>query len=776
MRALAVIFVGMLALLPLAVTAQQPTVLSGEHDGFSRLVAPLPRGAEWQVTQTNLSVNFQISGYSGGFDVSDVFELIPRDRVETITAASDGFALTLGCACRVAAFVARDSFVVLDIASAGITRSVPFIPVTSVAQNISTESAIFSPSAISPSSVPSSETRNTNTTGVLPVVLPRQSMTSPSAALSPMELPLLARDPLSTVEQAVLDEIQQRLAQEVGSAATRGVLDPVPGIGLNRSAQRGTSTEEKPEKRSAVSLPQNVAGLVNNVRITTSNDISLLDREIGERQSITGFVCPADAVVDLAGWADGNAFGTAVGAAQRDLYREFDRLDTKAALKLARIYLHFGFGAEAERTLLLDPKLAKDHRLLSDIAAIMEDGYAPADSILPSLLDCNTDIALWAFLAREELNVPRSIDASAALLALNKLPVHLRKFLAPALSRRLLSHGDTEAAATALRNLERLPSELPTAAKMEQAKIALDQGAMERGNAKLKDVIDDNVVESPEALIALIDAKLASDQPIDNETAILVEAFAKELQNDALGPDLRRAHVLALVKSGQFERAFQATSELGGDGEDDAAISLRLRLLQELTQSADDIVFLDHVFDRSARDIDRLAIRQKILLAERLLDLGFAARADTVLQGIPRRPRSNVRQSLEARVALALGQPMRVASALLDLSGQDVDTLRGKAKEMEGDHAAAFMYFQRAQQQQDATRAAWLSDEWRSQPVADDTVYAPMILIIDAAVEPSPQRTGMLGRSAAAIQESEQARQVLLDLLRAPELELSDGR
>lgn len=752
--------IAFLLVFPFLAQAQQAVVLSGEHDGFSRLVAPLPRGANWQVTQSGRSVQFQVIGFTDRFDVSDVFQLISRDRVKTISAQPDGFSIDLGCDCRVAPFVAQERFVVLDIASPGVDLPVPFIPISEESQ------AITDAPEPKPQEVPIVVSDATQ----IPTLIPRQVTTPPSAILAPMELPTLARKPLSDIEQEVLDEIQKRLAREVGTAATRGVLTPIAGPLAATGVPQQTGQMDPTETAADIERPDAVEGLINNVRITTSNDVSLLEQEVGERQSLSGFVCPSNAEVDLGSWATETPFHDAMGNARRQLYQEFDKLDTKVALALARIYVHYGFGAEARQVLSLDPDLLNSQRLLLDIALIMEVGHAPTNSILHSLLDCDTDVALWAMLAREELTIARSIDPSAALLSLNKLPTHLRKFLAPALSRRLLSHGDADAAATALRSLERLPSALPSAAKLEKAKIEIDQGELSAGSATLADVIDDNAVESPEALIALVDARLAANQPIESQTAVLIEAFAKELQGDALGPDLRRAHVLALVKSGQFDRAFNATSELGGDSEDDAAVSLRLKLLHELTKAADDVVFLDRVFDQSPRDLERLPIVQKIELAERLLSLGFAIQANEVVTSIPSRPRNDLRQLLAARIALNLGQPLKVESALSEMDGQEIDILRAQAKEMEGDHAAAFQLFYKSDQTEEANRAAWLSEEWLSLPTENNDLFGGAASLVDAAIEPSAETEGMLARSTAALEESEQARQTLLNLLQAPEL------
>ena len=720
------------------------------------MVAPLPVGKEWQVLQAGRTITFSIGGFDQGFDTSDIYALISQDRVRSITSQPDGFTVALGCDCRVAPFVAQDRYVVLDITSPGVNRPFPFVSLEK------SPSPDLLPAEVQ-ITVPKPQ----------PVKLP---IASPELRdIEPLELPILARSPLTKIEQDALDEIQRRLARELGSAATRGVLTPVPRPPLPDSPRPQVDLSDLDIPNASLvepPLPQMLDGLFNNMRISSSMDIPGLALQTGDPQSVSGLACPINEEVDVANWADDRPFHQQTGDARRLLYQEFDKLDKFVALNLAKNYIYFGFGAEAQQILRLDNELTNSNPLLFDIAQIMETGTAPSTSRLRSLLDCETDIALWAILAREDLDIARAIDPSPALLALNKLPVHLRKFLAPALSRRLLSHGDTDAAATALRNLERLPSELPSAAKFAQANISLDEGDLKKGTDKLEDVIDDNGEQSPEALIALVETQLLAAQPIEPEIANLIEAYAKELKGDELGPELRRAHVLALAKSGQFDRAFDATEELGGDTEDDAAVKLRLRLLEELTAAAGDIVFLEHVFEQSERDIVRLPVRKKMALATRMVNLGFAKHAQGIVASIPSRPRMDDRQLLAARIALDLSQPMRTLAELVEMTGEEADLMRAKAKQLAGSHEEAYALYRAANAPQEAEQAAWLADDWSSLALNENPAFGPILALSEAEAVPSNEIDGMLARNSAALDESAAARETLVNLLSAPEFEV----
>ncbi|KIN65933.1 hypothetical protein Z945_980 [Sulfitobacter noctilucae] len=742
--------------MPMSVAAQQAKILSGEHRGFTRLVAPLPIGAEWSISHIDREVKIVLPVPQKGFDISEVFDLIPRARIAKINLLDNGFMLTLGCDCLVAPFVAQERFIVIDVTSPGVSRTVPFIK-----RNHPAEEEVEAVVSVGEDSVKMPPAQSNSVT--LPLIAPRKP-----DALTPETLPILARSPLSQLEEDTLEEIQQRLARELGTAATRGMLTPLPGapVPSAKSKQADPAIELRAK---TLKKPEVVGGLVNNMRISSSRDIPELELGAQETQSLSGLQCPADALINPADWVNDSGFIQQTGKVRQALYGEFDRLNLPAALELAKLYLHYGFGAEAIQVLELDPALASQHSMLIDIAHIMEHGEARPESNLPQLLDCTSDVALWAILARPTIGVAKTIDPKPALLALNKQPVHLRQFLAPALSRRFLSHGDTEAAASALRNLQRLPSPLNPPAKLAQASIEIEDGDVQGGTATLAAVVEDNTEQSPEALIALIDARLSANQPIDVETAGLVEAYAKELSGSELGAELRRAHVLALVKSGQFDRAIEASIALGGADDEPASIKLRLQLLEELTATANDVVFLDHVFAQSPKDIKKLPIRPKLDLAHRLVDLGFSLQAEEVIGSVPTHPRNEQRQILAGRIALDLGQPMRAQSELAEISGETADALRASAKEMAGAHKEAYAIYNDLQNAPAAIQSAWLAEDTEALALTNDTVFSPVLALDGSAIPPSAEISGMLARTTAAIDESASARDALSNMLNSPE-------
>ncbi len=734
--------------IPMASLAQQATVLSGDHSVFTRLVAPLPFNADWAIDHVDRTVTFSVKGFKSGFDVSDVFTLIKRDRIKDIVTKKDGFAIKLGCDCLVAPFVTQNRFVVLDIVSEGATHPAPFID---------RKTSKISRGQARPQI-------DTNKDDLVETKLPTAILQT-NQLIQPMPLPNLARTSLSSAEQHTLSNFQQRLAIELGTGATKGILTPQPGKKLPQ-VRRPHVDLETFSKSEAPVVSKRIDGLVNNLRISSSRD---LVKSKDQLQTSLGSVCLENKDVDVSAWTDGRSFHEQTGEGRRHLYGDFDSLNRTAALSLAKNYIYFGFGAEAQEVLSLHPESLEENSFLLDIAAILENGEAPQGSTLRTLLNCETDIALWAVLAQKKLDSAQTFDPRFSLLALSKLPSHLRHFIAPKLSKRLLALGDADAAAAALRSLERLPSELPSSAKLAQANIAIYEGNIAQASTALTYVIEDNAEQSPHAIIKLIETQLASNQPVKQETISLLEAYAKEHSGDPLGAELRQAYVLALANSNQFDRAFEVISELDGTLDEEAAYDLRLRILNKLTDKGSNIVFLDHVFKQTPDIIGKMPVPLKLELTSRLLNLGFLSEAERALLTIPPELNSHTRRLLAARIALDLGQPMRAQAELSETIGEEADKLRADAKRMAGSHGEAYVLYRALKNESAAFQAALLAEDWHELDMSDLQSLKPILALSKTKVRPSRRTIGMLARTSAELEESQSARETLATMLRAPE-------
>ncbi|MEX3316348.1 hypothetical protein [Sulfitobacter sp. PS-8MA] len=747
MRGLALIL-GLI--LPLAANAAPFPVQSGEHDGFTRIVTQVPNGDAWGVTQNGRRVTVTIGGHRDGFDTSTVFRRIARDRIAAVESRPASLILTLDCDCRVSAFPSGADYAVIDVASPGVALPTPLI-----ARENSRPPELQEQKA----TAQDRPAKLTPAPPILPVIV---------KAPEPKEPPQLDLDraPLSGAQQSALNELQNQLAQELGAASTRGLLIPsarVPPV-WPQSAEASEPAEVPVTTPEPASLAQDP---MQNMQITSSMDAPA--RQKTRQTTRKGRSCPDDSSIAIETWGEPETFDQQISAGRAALFGEFDRVDPAAVLSLTQSYLYFGFGAEARQILALAPEVARDNPLLFDLADIMDHGKPRRVKRLQAFADCRSDIALWAIFALDG-TANHALPVRTALRTVNKLPAHLRRLLAPQLSRRLLARGYDDAAAAVLRSLERLPEALPAEARLAQAQMALKGGEVNAGTAKLETVVAQNTPHTPEALIALIEARVEANEPISAETAALVDTYAQEHRGTPLGTKLQQTHALALIKSGQFDRAAKEIKQHSDPDNIQATLALNLNFLKELTEQGDDILFLDHILDHPEDSISRLPKPEKYDLITRLLSLGFAAEAQRILATGPETDRSLRRQLLAAKTALALNQPFQALAALLGIEDPDVAPLRAEAKAMAGKFGEAHDLYQQSDLDRSAQDSAWLAEDWREWTAEDAPIYGPTARLAESRPAFSDDPNGMLARMTAALNESAAARDTLGKLLSATAL------
>ena len=752
------------ASLPGSAYAQALRVQSGEHAAFTRIVIPWGNDRPWVATRDQSKVTLDLEGHTQGFDVGRVFDRVPRTRISDLGRDGDSLVVSLNCNCDVAAFANGKGFIVIDVADAGRTIVAP-LEVATVPDVVLVEQA----PSLRPEPVPVpmpwiAEQLEAGRKAAR--TAPEPQIPAPSPAADPLALQVPSSEQIS-----ILNELQRRLVEEVGSATTRGVLEPaqerLPSL---LSLEETVTPAQQAQNQTVPDEPRQVKA-TQNLRITTSRDIPAEQYNNPSLSISSGNVCPSEQEAMVEEWGDDRSFGAQISTHRNNLYGEFDRLDPDALKKLVRLYLYFGFGAEATQLLKLYPDTLNEDPILHGIAEIMEKGHASAIHQLDTLMDCDSNIALWAILSSKKLPEGALVNKAAALRALNRLPRHLRKFLAPELSTRFLDFGDANGAATAMRSIERAPEEMEPEGTLALASIALENGEDVKATEKLESVIKANKVPSPEALLKLVNERLAADQPITPETALLVEAYAQELRDSEMGPELAKAHILSLTRSGQYDAAFEAFDTMSASRWAAAATDIRSKMIAELVTSAGDVVFLDHFFRQPNSVVDDLPWTTKMAAADRLLSLGFAGPAQSVLALLADRPASTARQMLAARVALELGQTNQAVAVLIGVEGAEADQIRAEAALRSGAADEASVLFARAKQPEAAAETAWLAEDWANLTSQDTPIFGPMAELAALDAEVALESEGMLARTSAAVDESVSAREAIGALLNALDIE-----
>lgn len=756
-------------------------VRSGEHDGFTRLALDLPRRLEWQLHSDEASSVLSFDGGKVEFDFEDTFRRITADRVSNLAAVPDrnALAIELNCSCEIKVFRLGDRMLVIDIHDPDVldppTGSNPDMQNASLRresiqvlprlarlrfpfelQETGTEHALAFSSGLG--NVGSSDAGN--------------KAEKPSAdSVTLPNLPTLN----ATVEQAeYVTQSERRLIEQLGRAASQGLLTPqdrhlwansrlesdqVGDPGANDASTPDVSSESGSAKRLGI-----------NLIAETSIDRDFLHMFQSQLGNETDEVCFSDDLLDVARWASGEPFGKQVGHLRAHLIGEFDRADTAIAKDLAKLYIHFGFGAEALYVIDI-AKLDEDsERLLIQLGQILEYGRADNPDVFANQFACDSNSALWAILSQDPVSTMASPNSQAILRAFNALPVHLRTYIGPILNERLISIDQTATAAPVQRILERGVVSPDHRVQLAEANIQIANGQFQAATENLDAAIKANSEQSPQAVIQLIESKLASHLPIELATAELAGAYALEYRNHPIGAQLKHAQIRALSALGDFTVAFSELETFSETASEDVTEDLLSFAITELAEDADDIEFLKFALSELGSAENKLSVIAGNKAAERLIKLGFADEATILLRSDADGQDGRTRRLLRAQSALAQSKPELAESEILGLEGPEPDYLRARARAMSGDHSGASELFSTLGKFDLAQEQAWLGSEWDSLSRADDGLLPSIanIALGKPETQTSQKETpgGSLAQSHVLLEQSRASR-VALDALLA---------
>ena len=732
--------------------AQTVEVRAGEHDTFTRLVFRLPDRLDYTLSQAGGVAELRFERQGLEFDTSVVFERVPRTRLAAIdgTSGGDPLRLLLDCACDTRAFWYGESALVLDISDPA-------------------------PSSEEPSS-DTEVTSEARPERLRPLPLPAGGP-SPAARLVADTLHDVPRPTLGPpVQGAALDAGRARLIKELGRAASQGLLTPlrrpparsardaplpVPGSDADtRDPVPDQTDREAPEKSAD---PSNV-----NLRAETSLDRAARPAMANSLDLAAGRRCPDPETVDVTRWTDGRPFPAQLGALRTGLLGEFDVPDQSAVMALARLYVHFGFGAEAREVLAQMGERSPEAKALSAMAEILETGDAgPHAAALAGKMDCPPETALWSALSRRELPADQPMNAESILRGLSALPPHLRAHLGPMLAKRFLESGFQRHGARVRRMLDRSDVTRTPEAELVGAEIAMSRGETQKAEAELEAVVTQNAEPSPAALLRLVESRVARGVDISYETAQLTGAYALEHRGTPLGAALADAHLSALAVSGAFDEAFEGLAKRQEDGHAGAS-ALRSELVGHLTKRAEDFDFVRLITAPRMARPDALDPPTATAVGRRLLSLGFLSEAARFARPAAPDGARRARQLLRAEIALHDGRPRKAERALLSLSGKEADRLRARARSRAGDHRAARRIYTRLGLVDAARRQAWLAADW---PALAENAEAPMADVARAMVTASSRDTdtagGVLARDRQLLEASAETREIARKLLAA---------
>lgn len=811
-----------------ALHAETVRIRSGEHGGFTRIVAQPGAADGWALGRIDGGYELRL-GATADYDLAGAFRLIGRDRVASLSAGSlpGSLAIGLACDCHANAFQTPAGALVIDVAPGPAPAGSPFerrLPAPTpaaakvpgaaavggegggespptpgansdgdvrgfaVAATADPRLALFwrgvrlpdggapSPDRHAPAVAPSigaglaeeiatpdePASDGTRDTAPLSSALAlgadaRASAVAPTegtAALRPQDrssgegpaprqdggmredagaaVGVLPQDPPAKAPStagARVTEAQTELLQQLGRAASQGLIE-IETKPLRQEDANGT----RPQPPGTRTVPG--AGSVDRppgaLPVHAETSIDRDTPSVVTRPPVTadGGTCLPDEVFDIAAWGDARPFTIQLAERRAALVGEFDRPSPEAVTTLAKLYLHFGFGAESRAVLKAFAVTPEDGAVLADMGRIL-DGVAPeAGAGLAGMTGCNTPAALWAVMSLPSLPPPTDVDTGAVVRAFSALPAHLRRLLGPGLVERLMSAGAAGAAQSVRNAIARVPDDGGRTLDLVEAQIDLGSGAPEAGEHRLDPLARSNGPLSPDALILAIQSRLQRGGAVDPDLAETAEALAFERQDGPDGPLLASLHILARASTGDFAKAFAAYRDWPGQPSGALRADTAARLFAMLAGKADDRTFLTLYFghgdmlDASAPDL-----LLRLDLGDRLAGAGFPGALRHLLKGEAGYTERGRR--LLARAALEEFQPAEALAQISGLAGPEAERLRAEALALQGDHASAAAAFSAIGDAERAALEAWRGGDLRRTSAGGSAPFKAALQALD---------------------------------------------
>lgn len=640
-----------LVFIPALAVAEPVTIRSGEHETFSRLVVAIGTETEWELKDAKSGYELVLSGRSDGFAISEVFERIPRSRLSDLVVSEPNvLQLDIDCHCYVDAFLWRPGQLVVDIVDG---------------ENPNESEG---PSAITPTAELEFDAR-ADTPSELPNLLSRSFETGDAAT----DLSARSNETQPTSED--IAAIEGALIESFARTASQGFLNPVV-VELEPPNSGGAPDQSQPTAEVAPSKTPEAQRPGIGITSAMDRDLALLGEALGqglERQ------CLSKDLFQIAAWADDRPFHEQAAVLVEALAGEFGEEPREAQDALARLYLHFGFGAEARLVLAADAATSQSRQVLRELAGLI-DNYRGNYPLLEAQVGCETPAALWAFLASHS-----NLDTETRNHILKEffmLPHPLRGQIAPRLARQFVEIDDPGSADRVLQAANNKDVDGTHDAQATRALVAEQLNDPDKALALLSEEADDNARTTPESLIRLIELAVERGQIPAESDLLLASAMRQEYRGDVISEHLQIAEAKGRIARGQYDLAL----DLVAHREDTAAILTRDHLFQTVTAKAEASFFLELAYG----DIPSgLTVDTENTVARRLIDLGFPERARVFLSGPAEREAASERRYMKAEAALLSGNYAAVMDVLQGITDTRARELRARAHTALGEHQAA---------------------------------------------------------------------------------------
>ncbi|WP_422075527.1 hypothetical protein [Tranquillimonas rosea] len=628
--------------------AETVRIRTGDHERFTRIVVDFTDRPEWRLGRSEQGHELRVPDEGTEFDLSQAFRRIGRSRIANLRDLGAGrLGIDVACDCSLRTYELPNEHLVIDVTETPPRPDDPYEETLDPERgNVTPPDTASFPFAFKP---------------------------APPRLLPGGIGPRIAGDGPGVLVDRHIEETRERVAEGVARAAGQGLLtvrgDPL--VPREPDPQPVPEAESPPQD----TLPQELRDR-ENMRLRTS-----IDRDIGaamaERPIGAPSRCLSDSAVDVGAWGPADGAGDGVSDLRADLIDEAGHADPEAYAALARRYIHLTFGAEARALLSAAPAETPSLDLLATLADVTE-AQPVRSRVLRGQGACDGAVALWALLAAPAPDQVDPLSTKAVVAAFSDLPLHQRRHLGPRLGEIFLARGDRSTALAIRDAVQRGGPEDSPDQTMMQAKLDIDSGETSRVETDLAPVAEGTSSRAAEALLTLIDLRMADDETVGPDLIESAEALAFDLAGTPEAARLTAAGARALIHDGRIQDALDKIEQLG-DGEalaPETLEALQTDALTALLEETDDAEFLRMSLPLLDTDLPRTARRD---LARRFLSLdlpGQARRALDIGAVVP----TPAERLILAEVALREGKGEIAESYLV---GLDMPEARDLTAELE---------------------------------------------------------------------------------------------
>lgn len=577
--------IAFILLIPIRVLAEAIPVVAGEHTDFTRVVLTLPQGLDWSIKRSDESLSVFLPP-TNSFDISRVFDKIPRTRISTIQTNSTGNQLEvkLSCHCTSEAFLYRDIYLVVDFRGRE-DEGTQLVLIPNNQRQFDAQS-LLPPWWTEASSMESS----TQISGNNPETMMIQSEISTNLLFE-----RLTQDVATTKANSRIDIDQTRVDRDelsipINRNQSEIQVDPNIGLEIRYASPLKPLSDEIPTSCETFGSEQMFSGISSQ---QPYRDISQLRQE---------------------------------------LFSDTGQENETIVIQLAIAQLKFGMTAEA-RLLLRDlHNSTRQTRLLTKISQIIDQSLAVQDD-MKQYQNCNNSLYFWYFLTARSGSLD-SIDSSGILLQFKSISPWLQKVIFLQLYSKLKIDGESSAADEIEAHISLSQGE------RENGRFTPQTYVFQGNDPDINHAIGAANRDRPDLVAKVLASPKTSGEA--EKLILLSQAIRFEHQETPIWNTTLESEILVNLTVNNYAAAVIGLEELVDSGKTSSRImELSNQIILEITLSANDTDFLAAYFRMdlsvwSNITIEAVNTRLKSLeMPEMPLDLG-----ETTIDQANEKPRS----------------------------------------------------------------------------------------------------------------------------------------